>query len=342
MKFIAWNDSHIRLTGRWSRPDTMEYDVRRFINESPEYTVATAAGSYFELGFSGRLVVLHFEMNGSMEPHLHLWISVDGGAMAEAPIDRYLRVLAPENGSHVLRVVLKGAMEMQPRWFSPQAARVAFVGADVEDTAELPPDNRDIIEFIGDSITEGVLIDADFAKTSPNVYDQLDRPYQDDACATYAWLTAEALGMRPIIQAYGAVGLTRSGCGGVPRAALIYPYAFENAPFSGFEPSIIVINHGANDRGASKEEYIGRCEELVDLVRSTHPKTKIVLLSPFVGGFDDDLSAFVSAYNEKNATPIYFISSKGWVPQEPLHPLRDGHKKIASMLVPELKKNIEE
>ncbi|MDD2648088.1 MAG: GDSL-type esterase/lipase family protein [Eubacteriales bacterium] len=338
MKFIKWNDAAIRLTGRWSRPDLLGYDSSRFINESPDFTVTTAAGSYFELGFSGRLVVLHFELNGSMEPRLHLWISVDGGAMAEAPIDRYLRVLAPSGGEHTLRVIFKGAMEMQPRWYAPQTARVAFIGADVEDTAPLAADNRAIIEFVGDSITEGVLIDADFAKVSPNAYDQMDRPYQDDACATYAWLTAEKLNMRPIFQAYGAVGLTRSGCGGVPRAALIYPYVIEGVRYVGEKPDVIVINHGANDCGASAEEYIERYGELLDTVSRAHPKAKIIVLSPFLGAFDAELRDFVKAYNEKNQSSVHFISSKGWVPPEPLHPLREGHRRIASLLAPELEK----
>lgn len=48
-----------------------------------------------------------------------------------------------------------------------------------------------MIEFVGDSITEGVLIDAECTIFTN---DQLNRPFEDDVTATYAWLTAEALG----------------------------------------------------------------------------------------------------------------------------------------------------
>ena len=42
------------------------------------------------------------------------------------------------------------------------------------------------------------------------------------------------------------------------------------------------------------------------------------------------------------STPnIIFINSTGWVPLEPLHPLRDGHRIIAENLVPILKEKLE-
>ena len=45
----------------------------------------------------------------------------------------------------------------------------------------------------------------------------------------------------------------------------------------------------------------------------------------------------VDDFNLQNNDNIAFISSKDWVPEEPIHPLRDGHKIIAEHLVEELK-----
>ena len=76
----------------------------------------------------------------------------------------------------------------------------------MENPAELPADERKTIEFVGDSITEGVLIDVDFYDKDSDFIssqDQNNRCYQDDVCATYAWQTAEALNLRPIFMGYG-------------------------------------------------------------------------------------------------------------------------------------------
>ena len=335
--FVSWHDDSVRLTGRWSRPCEDGHDPHVFIQSTAAYTTATAPGSGFELAFEGRSAVLRFDLGYLGQPFPHLWISVDGGPRVEAPVDRYLRIQADKPGAHVVRVVYKGGMEMLPRWHQPLMGAISFIGAEVEAPGRLPPDDRPVIEFIGDSITEGVLIDADFSSCPPNSIDQFNRPYQDDSCATYAWLAAERLNLRPIVQAYGAVGLTREGCGSVPRAGLIYPYVFDGMEYTGERPDVVVINHGANDRAASAEEYLQRYGELIDLIRERAPKAVVVCLGAFCGAFDQELGEFVAAWNRAHSQPIHFISTRGWVPAEPLHPLRSGHKIIADRLVPLLK-----
>ena len=47
------------------------------------------------------------------------------------------------------------------------------------------------------------------------------------------------------------------------------------------------------------------------------------------------MPVFVERYNKENNDHIYMISSKEWVPYEPLHPLRSGHAIIAKHLVEE-------
>ena len=223
---------------------------------------------------------------------------------------------------------------MLPRWHQPLMGAVSFVGYRADAPAALEKDGRRIIEFIGDSITEGVLIDADFDSVSPNTIDQFNRPYQDDSAATYASLTAKKLNLRPIFQAYGAVGLTRQGCGSVPRAGLIYPWVFEHVPYTGEKPDYVVINHGANDRGTDAGEYLMRYEELIDMVHDSAPKAEIVCLGAFCGAFDEELSCFVSKLNRPY---VHFVSTRGWLPAEPLHPLRDGHMIAAERLTEALR-----
>lgn len=335
--FIHWYDPAVRLTGRWTRLAKDGADCHVYVQPSAAFTTTTAPGSYFELAFRGDSALLYFDLGYLPNPAPHLWIEVDSGAAIEVPVDRYLRIMANGDGNHIVRVTYKGGMEQLPRWYAPLMGAISFVGAEAEAAGELPEDNRKIIEFIGDSITEGVLIDVDYAEVQPNLIDQFNRPYQDDNRATYASLTAARLNLRPIFQAYGAVGLTRAGCGSVPRAGLIYPYVYDGVPYTGEKPDIIVINHGANDRGTTAEEYIARYAEFIDMLRENTPDAVIVCLTAFCGGFDSDVVAFVEQYNKTHDKPIHCISSKGWVPLEPLHPPREGHRIIADHFAPLLK-----
>ena len=330
--FIPWYDPSVRLTGRWSNLDKSGAESV----EAHNLTVATAPGAYFEAAFVGQQCVLRFQTEGMAQPMPHLWISVDQGAHIEVTVDRWIRVRAETVGIHVVKVIYKSSMELIPRWHAPELGAIAFLGFEAEAPAQLPPDHRPIIEFIGDSITEGVLIDESF---SPILTEsQLNRPYQDDNCATYAALTAEALNLRPVFQAYGAVGMTTTGQGGVPRAELIYPYVFGNTPYCGPEPSMILINHGANDRRHPADEYLQRYGAFLDMVTRIHPSAHVVCLSAFCGAFHDELRDFVEEYQSRHNGKVHFISSKGWVPEVPLHPLRDGHQIIAKKLTEELKK----
>ena len=325
--FLPYSNPSIRLTGRWDTTD-------------PRAAQATATGSYIEFAFTGKMALIHFDIENNYVPLLHLWIEVDGGARVESSIDRYIRVVAPTDGTHLCRVIFKGTSESPNRWSAPLQAKVTFLGVTVDAPAPLAPDTRKIMEFVGDSITEGVLIDADYYGDGEPAFPKMQycRIYEDDVCATYAWLTAETLDFRPIFMGYGAVGVTRAGNGGVPPAMQSYPYNFENSPLTRPAPDVIVINHGANDRPKPAEEYVARYEELLDVIRLHNPTARIVSLSAFCGAHHEALGALIAEYNKKNGTDILFVDSTGWIPEEPLHPMRDGHQTVAEHLVPILQK----
>lgn len=319
--FFAYDTPAIRYTGRWG--------------EEQNRITATAAGAYFEFVFTGKLATIHFDLSLQSEPYPHLWVSVDGGARVESTLSPFVRVQACKEGLHTVCVILKGSVEMQHRWYQPLVARVSLLGIEADDLSELAEDTRKTIEFVGDSITEGVMIDE-----SCRVYQEeyWNRPFQDDVCATYAWLTAERLNLRPYMMGYGAVGTTKSGCGAVPRAGEAYPFNFDRSPVSFPEPDYIVISHGTNDMRASAEDYCEQYRGLLDVVRSVHPHSKIIALSAFYGVHAEALRALVGQYNQEHGTDVTFINGSGWVPREPVHPLRGGHEIIADRLCNELEK----
>lgn len=322
---ISYSHPSVRLTGRWK--------------QYPDRAVTTAPGSYFEFAFRGDMAVIRFDVRINQTPYLHLWIQLDGGAMIETPIDYYLRVKASSNGVHQCRVIFKSSLEQTGRWYAPLTGAIQLLGIQTDEPVALEPDQRPIMEFIGDSITEGVVIDTDYCEGTDNAYetDPLNRPYQDDACATYAWQTAKLLGYRPIVMGYGAVGVTKSGCGRVPSAPESYPFFFDGEPLTDLpQADIAIINHGANDSRSAPELYQERYAQLLDLVRARSPQAEIFAVSPFCGKHRDTLQALVKDYNAEHGCNVHFIDGSQWIPPEPLHPHRDGHALVAEKLAQQL------
>ena len=320
---IPYSHESVRLTGRWK--------------QYPDCAVTTAPGAYFEFSFGGDMAVIRFDTALNQMPHLHLWIQIDGGDMTEATLDSYIRIKTRTVGPHTCRVIYKSSIEQTGRWYAPLTGALRFLGIQTDKPLAIQPDPRPVMEFIGDSITEGVLIDTDYCEGTHAAFevDQLNRPYQDDSCATWAWLTAEALNYRPLIMGYGAVGATRTGCGRVPAAPDSYPFFFDGEPLEGLPAAnVIVISHGANDRNAPPEKYRTGYTKLLDLARRRSPNAEVFAVSPLAGAQKETLEALIADYNAANKTRVHFINASEWIPPEPLHPHRDGHSIVAAHIAP--------
>ncbi|MDD6762397.1 MAG: GDSL-type esterase/lipase family protein [Clostridiales bacterium] len=315
--FIKYDNDAVRLTGRWYKDSSA--------------AVATACGAKLEFSFYGKMAVMHFDTAFSEHPYPHIWIQIDSGARTEATVEKYMRVFAEENGVHTVTVIYKSAVEMQHRWHEPLVGKIAFKGFEADKPGKLKSSKKKYIEFIGDSITEGVLIDEKYRVNSDD--DMMNRTFQDDATATYAYLTAQALKLEPLIMGYGAVGLTKSGCGSVPRVCEAYEYCFNDCRTDMPEPDYIVINHGANDMHSDKEEYLSRYSEFLNMVYEKHPAAAVFVLGAFCGWCRNELEDFVTNYNAENKRNVVYINTEGWVPPEPFHPNREGHKMAAKKLI---------
>lgn len=326
--FVKYSDPSVLLEGRWAK----------FADKA----VTTTTGSRIYIKFEGDMALLKFDLSGDAGERAHLWISVDGGTMTETAVGAALRIKTAEYGIHTIYIIYKSQVEVRNRWNTPLEQKVAFMGVEVEKPVIIEPDTRKTIEFVGDSITEGILTDADVDPERIPQENMELRVYHDDVCATYAWRTAENLGLSPIIMGYGAVGATKGGNGNVPAAYDAYPYNFDGNPICHKSADYILVNHGANDSRSEVSDYLEGYEKLLNVIRKHNPNSKIFSLSAFCGAHADALGKFINEYNEKNGEDIVFINSAGWVPVEPLHPLRDGHKIIADNLTRILKEYIDE
>ncbi len=283
---MIFSAENIRLTGRWH-------------TAKDGSVVTTACGSAAEFAFCGKSAVIHFNIDYMKHPYPHIWLCVDGGAYTECVIDRFLRVEANTDGEHMVKIVLKSCVEMQHRWFAPLEAKLHIQGVEAESVPPLPCDERPVIEFVGDSITEGILVDEKQRKIEATDFlnDQDNRVYQDDVRGAYAYRTAELLNCRAAIFAYGGVGITKGGSGGVPKAAAIYNYCFDGAECIGYTPDTVVVNYGANDWSQPSEKYLAGYEELLCVIRAKHRDAKIVILNAFSGVFAEKLSLFAGEFN---------------------------------------------
>lgn len=305
----------IRYTGRWNVGETE--------------AVSTANGSYAEFAFSGECAVVEFGVDHCTVPFPRVCIAVDGGAKVEVPLDKFIRVSA-EEGKHTVQIILKGSVELQNRWLHPLEAAVSVRSLEADGFLPLPEDNRKIIEFLGDSITEGISIDVE--RRYVRYGGSRDMVFWDDSTAGYAWLTAEALGMRPVIMGYGCLGTTRMGAGNIPPAPESYPYYSDGCPMESVNADFIVINHGTNDRGADRETFVRQYTRLLEVVRERNAKSQIVALTPFCGALAEDIRGIVDAFNREHGDDVFFIDTAGWIPPEPLHPTREGHRTVSRNL----------
>ncbi len=304
----------VSYTGRWEVTE--------------KYAAATACGSSFTVSFKGESAVLMFDVSRCEAPFPHIYVSVDGGAMSECVIDSLIRVRCGA-GRHVLKVMLKSSLETQNRWSSPIASAVFLGCADTEPGAP-EKDTRPVIEFAGDSVTEGSSVFPEYICHNDERWLE-NLVWTNDVCASYSYKTSKLLNMRGVFMGYGSTGVTVSGGGGVPRAAEAYPFVREGVRYAQ-RADIVVLNYGANDRSAEKDRFMSCYRELLHAVSSHNPRAALFAVSPFCGAFVDEISSVVESYNRENASNVRFVDASHWIPHEPLHPSEESHRTAAERL----------
>ena len=322
---ITSNDPLIRYTGRWNVTDTE--------------AVSTANGSYLEFAFTGETAVAEFDITDCRTPFPHVYFSVDHGARIEVPLDKFIRISADE-GEHHVQIILKGSVESQRRWVAPIESKTVLRTIEADAFLPLAPDSRKTIEFLGDSITEGISIDVEprYTRYGGNS----DMVYWDDATAGYAWLTAKELDMRPHIMGYGYLGTTQNGAGDIPNVCESYPYYSDGCPMNGksVNADYIVINHGTNDRRAAPDVFHRQYYRLLEIVRERNPASKIIALTPFCGALASEIAEIVEQFNRNRNDSVFYINTTGWIAPEPLHPTRAGHKTVSRNLAKIIRENL--
>lgn len=304
-----------------------EFCGRWEINEDKAAT--TACGSSLRVAFKGMTALICFDVSDNKIPLPHVYLSVDGGAMIECAVDNFIRVWADSDGEHEVTVIMKSSLEWQDRWNDP-VAKVVYLGVADAVAAPLREDPRPVIEFVGDSISEGTSVYPELAIYTDHRWEET-LVWTNDIASSYSWNTARLLGMKGVFLAYGGSGVSVTGCGNVPPSPVAFGYIRAGVPYEG-RADVVVINHGANDRGSTAEEFVKGYKALLDQVVSKRPDARIFSVAPFPETHPGYLPQLIEEYNRENSTDIIYIDTAGWVPPEPLHPPRAPHMAAAENL----------
>src|SRR5687767_14701844 len=179
----------LRYYGRWDR-------------RQADRVVTVNSGSHIVGRFEGAAIAARFDASANVEPFPTLAWRIDDGdwheaeVAAEVPLTKDLKP-----GPHTLTLMARGLDEHQCRWSPPLTASITFLGLAVTDGKLLdPPEEPKLkIEFLGDSITEGVLVHREYkGKTA--------WPWLTDGRLAYPTQTALKLGAQWRQVGFGRLG----------------------------------------------------------------------------------------------------------------------------------------
>ena len=314
----------VRLLGRWDA------------SNAPDRIVAVNPGSSFEFRYQGMACVLDFDRSANKPPLPQLWVRFDGvWTKLVVDADRLVLGRDAQPGRHEVWVVIKALDEHQPRWTPPLVASLTLTGIEVPGgrLVNPPARRRRILEAVGDSITEGILV----YKEGKEWTDRADSRF------TYAFRTAEALGAEPRIIGFGAQGVTRGGNGGTPPVGLAYPFVYQDVEAREAPADVVVINHGCNDGGAKSIEsgYLN----LIRLVRRSNPKAHIFCIVPFAQVHSRSIEEAVASARTDWDLKVHLVRTRGWLDPktdttDDVHPSAEGHAKAAEKLTDFIRKTL--
>lgn len=306
---VPSTDPSIEYVGRWDK-------------SSQHIPVGYWGGTYFRTGFTGTTVKL------ILPARTRMYVSIDNGPEVLYDSAYGIVNLTPNplsEGDHELRVTtswMDQTLELQGLLLDPGA------------TVKSPPERAKLVEFIGDSITAGVVT---------------------NAVSDYAYLTGEKLNVNHTQVAFSGICLVECGRSTSP-GGMIKQYfkrnpifnAADTAPdwdFSQYAADAVVVNLGTNDNGEKidpgtfQRTYVA----LLSGIRDKFPNAQILALRTFNGYYDSQSKAAVEERAAAGDTKVQYVDTTGWVDagtpdyMDVYHPSDLGHYKITQRLAPILR-----
>jgi lysophospholipase L1-like esterase len=309
--------------GRWDR--------------KPGRATTVNSGSHLTASFDGTGIAARFDLSANKPGLPTVAWQIDDGTWQEAEVAATLKLAdGLPAGRHSLTLMARGMDENQSRWTAPLVASITFLGLDVVGGALLstPRPARPKIEFLGDSLTEGVQIWGDRpGKTTT--------PWRTDGRVAWPCQTAMQLGAEWRQVGFGFQGIFHTGNGGVPNARDAFEWVYAGSARDAWVADLVVINQGLNDSAIASAQFRTAFAAFLAQVRKAYPQAQLAVVRPFAGTHAADISAEVDARVAAGDKRVVYIDTAGWLGAGDLngvHPNVTGSAKIRDRLVPELKK----
>ncbi|MES1164280.1 MAG: GDSL-type esterase/lipase family protein, partial [Verrucomicrobiota bacterium] len=208
---------------------------------------------------------------------------------------------------------------------------VTFLGIDVAGGA-LEPSARPLrakLEFLGDSITEGVAL-------WPARAGKDTACWRADGRLGYASQTAQALGAEWRQVGFGGQGILKGGNGGVPAFNDSFNLIYGGVRRDDWQPDMVIINAGTVDRTNLSPDFRPAYTTFLGTIRAGYPAAKIVALRPFGGYHGDEVKAAVAARTTAGDPLVFYVDTTGWLASgdytDGIHPNATGSAKAAQAL----------
>lgn len=302
-------------------------------NRLADRAITVNTGSHVVARFTGTSVSARFDVTLNQAPNPTLTWRIDADEWQEGELAATLPLgTGLAAGTHEVTLMARGLNESQARWTPPLVSSLTFLGFDVAEGA-LEPSPRPVrpkIEFLGDSITQGV----NLWPGRPG----MDTPcWRQDGRLAYPSQTAQALGAEWRQVGFGRQGLLIGGNGGVPTANGAFNFIYQGIPRDEWQPDLVTINQGTNDGGAPAANFRTAYTQFVTTVRAAYPDAKIAAMRPFNGAHAAEIQAEVTARNAAGDALVHYIDTTGWLVAadftDGLHPNAQGSQKATAALV---------
>lgn len=300
----------------------------------PDKAVTVNSGSHVTASFNGTGISAGFDTSGNTGNIPTVSFKIDDGALVEREIAPTLELAAGLPAAlHTVTLFVRGMNETEARWTPPLVASTTFLGLTVAG-GNIVPTPRPVrlkLEFLGDSITEGVNLH------SMGPQGQTSANWRTDGPRGYAALTAMALGAEWRQVGFGRQGLTIVGNGGVPKAQDAFNFFFAGVPRDDWQPDVVIINQGTNDQGAGGATFAPLYLAFLGELRAAYANAKLVALRPLIGAYGNEIQAQVQARKDGGDAKVYYIDTAGWTAPadftDGVHPNQSGSVKIQGKLV---------
>jgi lysophospholipase L1-like esterase len=302
-------------------------------NHLVDRAITVNTGSHVVARFTGTGVSARFDVTLNQSPNPTLTWRIDGNEWQEGELAATMTLgTGLADGTHEVTLMARGLNEFQTRWTPPLVSSLTFLGFDVAGGAleASPRPVRPKIEFLGDSITEGVNL-------WPSRPGMDTPPWRGDGRLAYASQTAQVLGAEWRQVGFGRQGLLIGGNGGVPTANDAFNLIYQGVPRDEWQPDLVTINQGTNDSGATAANFRTAYTQFLTTIRAAYPDAKIAAMRPFNGAYAAEIQAEVTARNAAGDQRVYYIDTTGWLVAadftDGLHPNAQGSQKAAAALV---------